>query len=325
MWIRKTRGWEIKESRATPEAVFRDRRRFMAGAAGAILAPGLLACEKEAGADTAAGEADPTADLYPFARNERYQLDRDLTPEADATSYNNYYEFGTSKNIVKAAQALPLRPWAITIDGMVAQPRTIDIDDLIKQMPLEERLYRHRCVEAWAMAVPWSGFPLAALVKLAEPTGDAKFLRFESFMNTEAAPGQSEAWYPWPYVEGVTLAEAANDLSFMVTGMYGKPAPKQNGAPLRLALPWKYGFKSAKGIQRITFTDQQPVGLWEAIQGSEYGFYANVNPAFAHPRWSQASERLLGSGERVPTQLYNGYGEFVAELYPDVNDRRYFY
>lgn len=175
------------------------------------------------------------------------------------------------------------------------------------------------------MAVPWSGFPLAALVELAKPTSGAKFLRFESFLMPEVAGGQSEPWYPWPYVEGLTLAEATNELAFMVTGMYGKPAPKQNGAPLRLALPWKYGFKSAKGIQRIVFTDAQPVGLWQAIQGSEYGFYANVNPAFAHPRWSQESERLLGSGDRVPTQIYNGYGEFVAQLYPDQNDRRYFY
>jgi sulfoxide reductase catalytic subunit YedY len=325
MWIKRRRGWEIKESLATPEAVFRSRRRFLAGAGAAVLAPTLLACEKEAGAEATEAAADPSAGLYPVARNERYQLDRELTPEADAISYNNYYEFGTSKNIVKAAQALPIRPWALTIEGMVEKPLTIDIDDLLKQMPLEERLYRHRCVEAWAMAVPWSGFPLSALVALAKPSSGAKFLRFESFMMPEVAEGQSEPWYPWPYIEGVTLAEATNDLAFMVTGMYGKPAPKQNGAPLRLALPWKYGFKSAKGIQKIVFTDQQPLGLWEALQASEYGFYANVNPAIAHPRWSQASERLLGSGERVPTQIYNGYGEFVAGLYPDQNDRRYFY
>lgn len=325
MWIKKRRGWEIKESLATPEAVFRGRRRFLAGAGAAVLAPALLACEKEAGAEAMEAVVDPSTGFYPVTRNERYQLDRDLTPEADATSYNNYYEFGTSKNVVKAAQALPIRPWALTIEGMVEKPLTIDIDDLLKQMPLEERLYRHRCVEAWAMAVPWSGFPLAALVALAKPNSDAKFLRFESFMMPEVAEGQSEPWYPWPYIEGVTLAEATNDLAFMVTGLYGKPAPKQNGAPLRLALPWKYGFKSAKGIQRIVFTDQQPVGLWEALQASEYGFYANVNPAIAHPRWSQESERLLGSGERVPTQIYNGYGEFVAGLYPDQNDRRYFY
>ncbi len=324
MWIRKNRGWELKDSALTPEHVFRNRRRFLAGAAGAMFAPALLACEKKAAAE---GDAtpDPSTGLYPVKRNEKYTLDRDLTPEAEATSYNNCYEFGTSKDIKDAAQSLPIRPWAITIDGMVDKPQTIAIDDLLKQMPLEERNYRHRCVEAWSMAVPWSGFPLAELVKLAQPQSGATFLRFESFMNADAAPGQDDPIYPWPYVEGVTLAEATNELAFVATGIYGKPLPKQNGAPLRIALPWKYGFKSAKGIQRITFTNEQPVGLWQALQSSEYGFYANVNPAFSHPRWSQESERVLGSGERVPTQLFNGYGEFVAGLYPDLNDRNFFY
>lgn len=325
MWIRKNRLWELKESALTPEHVFRNRRRFLTGAAGAMFAPALLACEKDAAAEGEVIAADPSAGLYPVKRNEAFKLDRELTPEADATSYNNYYEFGTSKDIRRAAQALLIRPWALTIDGMVGKPQTIAIDDLLKQMPLEERNYRHRCVEAWSMAVPWSGFPLAALVTLAEPQSGAKFLRFESFMNADAAPGQSDPIYPWPYIEGLTLAEASNALAFMATGIYGKPLPKQNGAPLRLALPWKYGFKSAKGIQRITFTDEQPTGLWQALQSSEYGFYANVNPAFSHPRWSQESERVLGSGERVPTQLFNGYGEFVAGLYPDLTDRTYFY
>lgn len=324
MWIRKSRGWEMKESLATPESVFRDRRRFLAGAAGAIFAPALLACEKKAAAE---GDAtpDPSASLYPVQRNPKYTLDRELTAEADATTYNNYYEFGTSKDIYEAAQALPIRPWTITIDGMVAKPQTIDIDALLKAMPLEERLYRHRCVEAWSMAVPWSGFPLSALVKMAEPQAGAKFLRFETFMNDKVAPGQSDPLYPWPYIEGLTIEEATNDLAFVATGIYGKAMPKQNGAPFRLALPWKYGFKSAKAIQRITFTDEQPVGLWQALQSSEYGFYANVNPAFPHPRWSQETERVLGSGERVATQIFNGYGEFVAGLYPDLNDRNYFY
>ena len=324
MWIAKKRGWEIAGSALTPESVFRNRRRFLAGAAGAIFAPALLACEKKAAAD---GDPipDPSAGLYPVQRNPKYTLDRDLTAEADATTYNNYYEFGTSKDIWEAAQALPIRPWTITIDGMVAKPQTIDIDTLLKSMPLEERTYRHRCVEAWSMAVPWSGFPLSALVKMAEPQAGAKFLRFETFMNADVAPGQSDPLYPWPYIEGLTIEEATNDLAFVATGIYGKPLPKQSGAPFRLALPWKYGFKSAKGIQRITFTDEQPVGLWQALQSSEYGFYANVNPAFPHPRWSQDSERVLGSGERVPTQIFNGYGEFVAGLYPDLNDRTYFY
>ena len=324
MWIRKTRGWEMKESLATPEGVFRDRRRFLAGAAGAIFAPALLACEKKAAAEGDAAP-DPSAGLYPVKQNPKYTLDRDLTAEADATTYNNYYEFGTSKYIYEAAQALPIRPWTITIDGMVAKPQTVDIDALLKAMPLEERLYRHRCVEAWSMAVPWSGFPLSALVKMAEPQSGAKYLRFETFMNADVAPGQSDPLYPWPYIEGLSIEEATNDLAFVATGIYGKPMPKQNGAPFRLALPWKYGFKSAKAIQRITFTDEQPVGLWQALQSSEYGFYANVNPAFPHPRWSQETERVLGSGERVATQIFNGYGAFVASLYPDLNDHKYFY
>lgn len=322
MWIRKNRLWALRESALTPEHVFRDRRRFLAGAAGAMFAPALLACEKDAAAEGEGGAMsdDPSAGLYPVTRNEAFRLDRELTPEADATTYNNYYEFGTSKDIRRAAQALPIRPWALTIDGMVAKPRTIAIDDLLQQMPLEERNYRHRCVEAWSMAVPWSGFPLSSLVKLAEPQSGAKFVRFESFTNADADP-----LYPWPYIEGLTLAEATNELAFMATGIYGKPLPKQNGAPLRLATPWKYGFKSAKGIQRVTFTDEQPVGMWQNLQSSEYGFYANVNPAFSHPRWSQETERVLGTGERVATQIFNGYGDFVAALYPDLNDRRYFF
>lgn len=324
MWIRKSRDWELKESALTPESVFRNRRRFLAGAAGAIFAPALLACEKKAAAE-ADMMVDPSAGLYPVKRNPVYLLDRDLTAEADATTYNNYYEFGLSKNIYEAAQALPIRPWTIAIDGMVAKPQTLDIDTLLKAMPLEERAYRHRCVEAWSMAVPWSGFPLSALVKMVEPQSGAKYLRFETFMNADVAPGQADPIYPWPYIEGLTIEEATNDLAFVATGIYGKPMPKQNGAPFRLALPWKYGFKSAKAIQRITFTDTQPLGLWQAVQSSEYGFYANVNPAFSHPRWSQESERVLGTGDRVPTQIFNGYGAFVASLYPDLNDRTYFY
>jgi methionine sulfoxide reductase catalytic subunit len=327
MWIKRKRGWELPESLATPETVFRNRRRFLQGAAaGAILGPILGACEKDADAgNTGAEDADPSAALYPVKRNEIYQLDRDLTAEEYAIAYNNYYEFGSSKNIAEEAQKLRLRPWRLVIDGMVERKIEIDIDDLLKKMPLEERLYRHRCVEAWAMAVPWSGFPLKALVDLARPAAGAKFLRFETFLDPKVADGQRADWYPWPYIEGLTLAEATNDLAFVATGLYGKPIPKQNGAPLRLALPWKYGFKSAKGLQRITFTDQQPKSFWERLAANEYGFYANVNPAFPHPRWSQSTERLLGTDERRDTLVFNGYGEFVADLYPDLNDQKYFY
>jgi methionine sulfoxide reductase catalytic subunit len=317
MWIRRRRGWELPESAATPEHVFRDRRRLcQAIAAGPIL---LTAGARLARAET---PADPSAGLYPMARNPRYALDRPVTPEELSTSYNNYYEFGSSKDIKDEAQSLPVRPWTVTIDGQVEQPITLAIDDLLKKMPLEERLYRHRCVEAWSMAVPWSGFPLKALVELARPQGSAKYLRMETFLNPDVAEGQRASWYPWPYVEGLTIAEATNELAFMVTGVYGKPLPPQNGSPLRLATPWKYGFKSIKSIVRFSFTDQRPVSFWEALQASEYGFWANVNPEVPHPRWSQASEQVLGTGERVPTQLFNGYGEFVAELYKGLENER---
>jgi sulfoxide reductase catalytic subunit YedY len=310
MFIKVKRGWEMPESAATPEGVFLRRREWLAAAGAAIAAP--LLSPRLARADA---EADPSAGLYPVKQNPRYTLDRNVTPEQLSTHYNNYYEFDTSKDVAEAAQALPIRPWTVTLDGMVEKPQTVDIDTLLKAMPLEERLYRHRCVEAWSMAVPWSGFPLKALVDFAKPLAGAKFLRFESFSNPDVAPGMSAAWYPWPYVEGLTIEEATNELAFMVTGMYGKPAPKQNGAPLRLATPWKYGFKSAKGIVKISFTDQQPMNFWQALQASEYGFWANVNPAVAHPRWSQADERVLGQDGTVPTKIFNGYGEFVAGLY----------
>ena len=200
----------------------------------------------------------------------------------------------------------------------------IGIDDLLKKMPLEERLYRHRCVEAWSMAVPWSGFAMSALVALAKPLSAAKYLRMETFLDAAEAPGQKQFWYPWPYIEGVTLAEANNELAFMVTGMYGKPVPKQDGAPLRLVLPWKYGFKSVKSIVRISFTDKQPTTFWQTVQGDEYGFWANVNPEVPHPRWSQETERVLGTDQRVPTQKWNGYGEFVAHLYDGLQNEKLF-
>ncbi|WP_153768119.1 protein-methionine-sulfoxide reductase catalytic subunit MsrP [Labrenzia sp. CE80] len=306
--------WAIAEREATPEAVFWNRRKFLAGVAGGSLGLGALA----ANPGRALAEEDPSAGLYPVPRNESFVLDRDLTKESVASTYNNFYEFGTHKEISSAAQALPIRPWTVQIDGLVDNPQTIDIDTLLAKMPLEERLYRFRCVEAWSMAVPWSGFALAELVKLAGPTSDARYLRFETFHNPEVAPGQKQGWYPWPYVEGLSLAEATNDLAFMATGVYGKPLAKQFGAPLRLAVPWKYGFKSIKSIVRISFVKERPVGLWEAIQSKEYGFWANVNPGVPHPRWSQSSERVLGTSERRNTLMFNGYGEQVAELYKDM-------
>jgi len=330
MFIKLKRGWEIPERQATPEHLFFNRRRFLATGAAIGAAVALVACDdkQEAQADAQASAApaadDPSASLYPFKRNESYKLDREVTSPDWSTQYNNYYEFSSGKHLASEAQALQIRPWVLTIDGMVDQPMQIAIDDLMKKMPLEERLYRHRCVETWSMAVPWSGFALKELVKLAAPQAGAKYLRLETFMNPEVAPEQKAPWYPWPYVEGITIEEAMNDLAFMVTGMYGKPAPKQNGAPLRIALPWKYGFKSAKGLVRITFTDQRPVNFWQALQASEYGFWANVNPEVPHPRWSQANERVLGTDEPRPTLIYNGYEEFVAPLYASLQGEKLF-
>ena len=315
MPVRRRKGWELPDGAATPEAAFLDRRSLLATMGlGSMLAPALAAA--------AAAEEDPSAGLYPAKRNPRYTLDRPLTPAKYAEHYNNFYEFGMVKGIADAAQALKLRPWTVKIDGMVEKPLTVDIDDLLRKMPLEERLYRHRCVEAWSMAVPWSGFPMAAFVAFAKPLGAAKFVRMETFLDPDVAAGQKQFWYPWPYVEGVTIAEAHNELAFMVTGMYGKPVPKQDGAPLRLALPWKYGFKSVKSIVHVSFTDKRPVSYWEALAADEYGFWANVNPAVPHPRWSQESERVLGSDERVPTLIFNGYGEFVAHLYDGLEKER---
>ena len=328
MFIRRKLGWELPESAATPEAVFRQRRQLCkAIAAGPILLAGgtmLTGCKEDVMEALAATSDDPSAGLYPVERNARYELDRELSSEELATTYNNYYEFGSSKNIWRYAQELPIRPWTIAIDGMVEKPFEIGIDDLLAKMPLEERLYRHRCVEAWSMAVPWSGFAMAELVKLAKPLSSAKYVRMVSFEDPEVARGQEASWYPWPYIEGLTMAEATNELAFMVTGIYGKALPKQNGAPLRLATPWKYGFKSTKGIVRFEFTDQRPVSFWETIQGREYGFWANVNPEVPHPRWSQATETPLGSNERVPTLLFNGYADYVADLYEGMEGERLF-
>jgi methionine sulfoxide reductase catalytic subunit len=322
MLVKSKRGWEIPEREATPESLFLKRRELVkAMGMGAILAAAPALSSRALAA--AAPEADPSAGLYPVKRNPKYVLDRPVTDEKLSTTYNNFYEYSTDKDVYEYSDKLQVRPWTVTIDGMVEKPITIDIDDLLKKMQLEERLYRHRCVEAWSMAVPWSGFPLKSLVAMAKPTSGAKYLRMETFLDPKMAPGQRMFMYPWPYVEGVTMEEANNELAFLVTGMYGHPVPKQDGAPLRLALPWKYGFKSVKSIVKFSFTDKRPVTFWQDLQSSEYGFWANVNPDVPHPRWSQATERVLGDG-RVPTQIWNGYGEFVAHLYDDLKNERLF-
>ena len=322
MLVRSKRGWEMPERQATPESLFLRRRELVkAMGMGAILAAAPALSSRAFAADPP--PADPSAGLYPVKRNPKYTLDRPITDEKLSTTYNNFYEYTTDKDVYQYSDKLKVRPWTVTIDGMVEKPITIDIDDLLKKMPLEERLYRHRCVEAWSMAVPWSGFPLKSLVAMAKPASGATYLRMETFKDPKMAPGQNMFMYPWPYVEGVTMEEANNELAFLVTGMYGHPVPKQDGAPLRLALPWKYGFKSVKSIVKFTFTDKRPVSFWENLQSSEYGFWANVNPDVPHPRWSQATERVLGGG-RVPTLIWNGYGQYVAHLYDGLQNERLF-
>ena len=317
MLIGRRRGWEIRESEATPESVFLDRRRF-------VSALGLGAIAAGTAGYAEAASPDPTAELYPAKRNDSYKLDRAVTPERYSADYNNFYEFSTSKTVTPGSDALKTRPWTVKIDGLVEKPMEVGIDDLIRRMPLEERLYRHRCVEAWSMAVPWTGFPLKALVEFAKPTGGAKYIVMKTFSDKSVAPGQRQFWYPWPYTEGLTMEEATNDLALMVTGVYGKPLPNQFGAPLRLAVPWKYGFKSVKSINQITFAAERPKTFWEGLQASEYGFWANVNPAVPHPRWSQAEERILGTNDRRPTLIYNGYEAEVAGLYKGLEKERLF-
>jgi methionine sulfoxide reductase catalytic subunit len=308
MLIKRRRGWELRESEATPEAVYFSRRELIAGSL-------AFSAAAVGGGPAFAQWADPTFDLYPAKRNDAFKLDREITAERYAADYNNFYEFGSSKSVAVAARSLKTRPWTVAVDGLVEKPFEIGFDDLVRKVPLEERLYRHRCVEAWAMAVPWTGFPLKALIDIARPLGSAKYLRMTTFHDKTVAHGQRQTWYPWPYTEALTLPEAVNELAFLVTGVYGKPLANQFGAPLRVAVPWKYGFKSAKSLVRFSFVEERPRSFWEALQPTEYGFWANVNPQVPHPRWSQASERLLGTNEMRPTMPFNGYGEHVAGLY----------
>ncbi len=309
MPIRIPRGWEIPESRVTPERLVLGRRSAL-GLGAAILgaAPGAMA----------QGALAPLQAM----RNTRYAAGRDITAEREATTFNNFYEFGSHKSISREAQRLPQRPWTVKVEGMVETPREFGIEDLLRSMPIEERVYRLRCVEAWSMVVPWIGFPLSALLDVVKPLGSARYVVFETAAIPSVMPGLRQSWYPWPYSEGCTIAEAANELSFMVVGAYGKLLPPQNGGPIRFHQPWKYGFKAGKSLVRITLTDRRPVSFWERIQPQEYGFWANVNPQVAHPRWSQATERLIGTNERIPTRLFNGYGDFVADLYTGLGNER---
>jgi sulfoxide reductase catalytic subunit YedY len=305
---------DIPPSEITPEELYLRRRDFLRlGAAGALLGAGL------APAAAQAGEKLPGARPSPLSTGET------RTPYKDVTTYNNFYEFGTDKSDpARYADTLVTRPWTVTVEGAVRKRQTFGIEELLKLAPLEERVYRLRCVEGWSMVIPWIGFPLAALLKRVEPLGSAKFVEFTTLHNPAQMPGQRVGVLEWPYVEGLRLDEARHPLTLLAVGLYGEVLPKQNGAPIRLVVPWKYGFKSIKSIVRLRLVERQPVGSWESAQPSEYGFYSNVNPAVDHPRWSQAKERRIGEFFRRETLPFNGYGEQVASLYSGMDLKKYY-
>ena len=326
------RKWEIPEREATDEDVYLNRRRFLRGAglgtigliSGCIpdrlLQPKSLV-DPQPFLAPANREPIPPDQWYPAPLNPDFStLDRPLTDEEIAGLYNNFYEFTTGKDVHRHVDAFEPSPWTVEIAGLVPEPKTWDIDDLVGRMDLEERLYRHRCVEAWSMAIPWTGFPMKALVDLAQPLSSARFVRMTSFFDPVAAPGQwDRPDFPWPYVEALRMDEATNELTLLVTGIYGHSLPKQHGPPLRLVTPWKYGFKGIKSIVRIEFVAEQPATFWNTEAPHEYGFVSNVEPEVPHPRWPQSHERFistsLSSFERRDTLLYNGYEEYVAHLY----------
>jgi len=331
MLIRTRPDWAIPEAEVTPQAVALERRAWLARSIALGLAP-ALASVAEASAQALPGNGEPGAPLnlassasgavtgMPFSPpsrpNPAYQAPEPKSDSARVFSFTNFFEFGAGKDIRERAERLPLRPWTLTIDGLVKQPRVIDIDQLLTRMPLEQRIYRHRCIEAWSMVVPWDGFALKDLVALAEPLASARYMSFTSFgPSKHFAAGFWRFWQPWPYLEAVSMAEAMSDLPFIASGLYGQPLLPQNGAPLRLVLPWKYGFKSAKSLVKISFHAERPRTFWERSRPKECGFWANVNPQVPHPHWSQTTELRLGSNERIPTQLFNGYGAQVAHLY----------
>jgi sulfoxide reductase catalytic subunit YedY len=305
MLIRTPPANEPKPSEITPRALYLDRRAIVAG----LAASGLVGVPALA--------AKLTTVPSPLST-----MDEKVTDLSDVTTYNNFYEFGTGKaDPSRYAGTLKTRPWTVKVDGMVGKPGEIDIDDLLKSNTLEDRIYRMRCVEGWSMVIPWVGFPLAALLKRVEPLGSAKYVAFETLVRPAEMPGQRSMFkiLPWPYVEGLRLDEANHPLTIMAVGLYGETLPNQNGAPLRLVVPWKYGFKGIKSIVRVTLTDKEPPTTWQQQAPTEYGFYANVNPAVDHPRWSQATERRIGEGglfaKRRDTLPFNGYAEQVAGLY----------
>ena len=317
------KSWQLPETLVTPEAVFLNRRKFIQTIVGAGIASSALmlsGCQNQNSSDA---PLVGTQSLEAMPNDAFTDAGRPITNERLAATYNNFYEYGGSKSIWQSAQALPTENWQVEVAGLVNQPRTYDMDDLLNRFPLEERIYRFRCVEAWAMVVPWLGFPMNALLQDVEPTSDAKFVRFTSYFNPQITkgPGFPPAQFlPFPYTEGLRVDEMNNELAFFAVGIYGHTLPKQHGAPIRMVIPWKYGFKGAKSIVKIEFMATQPATFWNTISPGEYKFESNVNPEVPHPRWSQAKERLIGAGsefawEEVPTMKYNGYGEYVAGLY----------
>ncbi|HQR04918.1 MAG: protein-methionine-sulfoxide reductase catalytic subunit MsrP [Proteobacteria bacterium] len=305
------RPTDIPSSEITPREHYEGRRAFLRNAAGLALATTL---PRAFAADRLTGRPGP------------YSTTETPTPFKNVTSYNNFYEFGTDKADPAAnAHRLRTRPWSVVVDGLVQKPRTFAIEDLLRLAPLEERIYRHRCVEGWSMVVPWTGFPLAALLKQVEPLGSARYVEFTTALQRDTMTGVGwGSGLDWPYVEGLRLDEAMNPLALLVFGLYGEVLPNQNGAPVRLIVPWKYGFKSGKSIVRIRLVEQQPQTTWVKANSREYGFYSNVNPEVDHPRWSQAKERRLGELFKRPTQMFNGYGDQVAMLYTGMDLRKYF-
>ncbi len=317
-------GWFLSERSTTPEAFFHNRRHFLKqlGFAGSgLLASALAGCNRsETPGHSAASDAPKSIPLpkgYPAARNAEFNPGWRLTNEKDASTYNNFYEFSLAKDAYRYVGKFATSPWPLEITGLVEKPMTLDAMELAGMFDLEERIYRFRCVEAWAMIVPWTGFQLSKLIEKVVPKPEAKFVRFETFNRPDQAPGMAKTPnYPWPYHEGLRLDEAMNPLTLVATGIYGKPLPKQHGAPIRLVVPWKYGYKSIKSIVKIEFVEKQPTTFWETLLPDEYPFWSNVNPKVPHPRWSQMTERIIDTGDRVKTQPFNGYGSYVATMYP---------
>jgi len=323
--IRVPKSWQIKEACVTPESLYFNRRRFLTTMIGAGITASVMplgGCQKSSKANTALEQSLDLPKLKASTNPLFAKVDRPITDEILAGQYNNFYEFGGTKQIWENAQKLPLENWQVQVTGLVKNPQTYDLDDLKKKFPLEERIYRFRCVEAWSMVLPWVGFPMKALMKAVEPTDAAKFVRFTSYYNENVTYGPllHLGPLPWPYTEGLTVAEMANELAFFAVGIYGHELPKQHGAPLRMVTPWKYGFKGAKSIVKIEFVDKQPATYWNTLIPKEYDFQANVNPTKPHPRWSQATERFISQGpdltwKEIKTLPYNGYSEYVANMY----------